>query len=78
MFLDYLWIGYVPVDARYPARRRAQRLSYAVWPVLANYWGSLELQPALEEESTSDRLRQEGFPRGGRARTRRPSVRFKL
>ena len=49
---------YVPVDARYPARRRAQRLSYAVWPVLANYWGSLELQPALEAESTSDRLRQ--------------------
>ena len=49
--------GYVAVHRRYPPRRRAQRLSYAVWPVLANYWGGLELQAALEVESTCDRLR---------------------
>ena len=48
---------YVDLDERYPPRRRAQLLSYSIWPILANYWGGLELQPALEAESTSDRLR---------------------
>ena len=28
-----------------------------IWQVIANYWEGLELQPALEVESTSDRLR---------------------
>ena len=46
-----------PVDAGYPARRRAQRLSFSIWQVIANYWAGLELQPVLEVESTSDRLR---------------------
>lgn len=48
---------YQPVDSLYPPRRRAQRLSFSVWPVLAQYWGGLEMQPALEVESTGDRLR---------------------
>ena len=48
---------YEHVDSRYPRRRRAQRLSFCVWPVLASYWPALDLQPALEVESTSDRLR---------------------
>ena len=48
---------YVRVDARYPLRRRTQRLSYSVWQVIATYWEGLELQPVLEAESTADRLR---------------------
>ena len=34
-----------------------EKPAVAVWPVLAHFWGGLELQPALEVESTSDRLR---------------------
>ena len=48
---------FTQADASYPARRRAQRLSFSIWPVIANYWKGLELQPVLEVESTSDRLR---------------------
>lgn len=48
---------FMKVDARYPSRRRAQRLSYSIWQVIANYWEGLELQPALEAQSTGDRLR---------------------
>merc|ERR1711871_1814768 len=48
---------YDELDPRYPVRRRAHRLSFSAWQVLANYWGGLELQPALECESTTDRLR---------------------
>ena len=54
---DASYEPYVAVDERYPPRRRAQRLSYSIWQVIAAYWGGLELQPALEVESTSDRLR---------------------
>ena len=48
---------YVRVDARYPARRRAQRLSYSVWQVIASYVEGLELTPVLEVPSVADRLR---------------------
>ena len=40
-----------PVDAGYPARRRAQRQAPAHWQVIANYWAGLELQPVLEVEA---------------------------
>ncbi len=41
--------------AHYPARRRAQRLSYAIWAVIGGQ--GVDTQPLLEEESTSGRLR---------------------
>ena len=48
--------NYVPVDHEiYPARRRAQRLSYAVWAVIGG--NGVELQPLLDESSTAERLR---------------------
>ena len=28
--------AYVPADAAYPARRRAERLSYAIWTIVGN------------------------------------------
>jgi Lon protease-like protein len=47
---------FVPVDlAHYPSRRRAQRLSWAVWAVIGGE--GVRLQPLLEVQSTSDRLR---------------------
>ena len=46
---------YVELHPEYPARRRAQRLSYSVWLVIREE--GLELQPLLETASTSDRLR---------------------
>ena len=50
------WMHYVPVDhSVYPSRRRAQRLSWAVWGVIAGQ--GVELQPLLDASSTSDRLR---------------------
>ena len=39
----------------YPARRRAQRLSFALWPWMSD--AQQELQAALEATSTADRLR---------------------
>ena len=49
-------LHFVPVDHEYyPARRRAQKLSYAVWAVIGGE--GVELQPLLEVESTGDRLR---------------------
>ena len=42
-------------DEGYPLRRRAQRLSYAIWTLLSR--DTDELQRALEAPSTSDRLR---------------------
>ena len=48
--------SYVPYDhAVYPARRRAQRLSFAIWAVIGG--DGSELQPLVEAESASDRLR---------------------
>jgi len=49
----------------YPARRRAQRLSYAIWTAVGAEgvlsrrfkWGVAHLQPLLLAPSTSDRLR---------------------
>ena len=46
----------MPYDhALYPARRRAQRLSYAIWAVIGS--DGSELQPLVEAQSTCDRLR---------------------
>ena len=39
----------------YPARRRAQRLSFAIWPTISK--DDRELQTALEATSTAERLR---------------------
>ena len=48
---------YVPIDhERFPPRRRAQRLSYAIWGVIGGQ--GVEYQPLLDESSTSDRLRK--------------------
>ena len=50
-----LW-SYVPISLEnYPARRRVQRLSYAVWSVIGGQ--GVDLQPLVEVESTCDRLR---------------------
>eukprot|EP00965_Chrysotila_dentata_P115480 3816216-Pleurochrysis_carterae.AAC.1 len=46
---------YIPVYSEYPARRRAQMLSYVVWLVTAEE-GS-DLQNVLETSSTQQRLR---------------------
>jgi len=52
------WVHFVPVDhAHYSARRRAQRLSYAVWGVIGVATDDA-VQPLLEVGSTSDRLRR--------------------
>lgn len=48
--------SYIPVDEEhFPPRRRAQRLSYAVWAIIGGE--GVELQPLLDVQSTSDRLR---------------------
>ena len=50
------FFSYIPVDhENYPARRRAQRLSWAVWSVIGAQ--NVELQPLLDEQSTKERLR---------------------
>lgn len=50
------WMHYVPCDHTiYPARRRAQRLSYAIWAVIGGQ--GVEMQPLLDTASTADRLR---------------------
>ena len=46
---------YNPYSELWPARRRAQRLSFAVWPAIREQNG--DLQRVLEAASTSDRLR---------------------
>ena len=56
---------YQKLPPTFPPRRRAQRLSYAVWTVIGDEgllsrrfkWGVAHLQPLLEAEGTSDRLR---------------------
>ena len=48
--------SFIPVDGEhYPARRRAQRLSFAIWSVIGGE--NVELQPLLDVRTTSDRLR---------------------
>ena len=48
--------SFVPIDHEfYPARRRAQRLSYAIWAVIGGQ--GVELQPLVEAESANERLR---------------------
>ena len=46
---------FLPCDPRYPARRRAQRLSFSVWNMIRRENG--ELQRVLELPSTAERLR---------------------
>ena len=45
-------VPYAPASDAYPARRRATRLSYAIWAVVGG-----SSQPLLETTSTADRLR---------------------
>lgn len=55
---------FVPVDPRYPALRRAERLSWAVWSIIGgqtvgvNSHAGSPLQAVIEEEGTADRLRR--------------------
>ena len=46
---------FIPAHRHYPLRRRAQRLSYSIWIVLKE--PGQDLQPLLDTESTTDRLR---------------------
>ena len=46
---------YVPYSELWLARRRAQRLSFAVWPMIRDQ--NVDLQSVLEAASTGDRLR---------------------
>jgi hypothetical protein len=49
-------MNYVPIDhSIFPARRRAQRLSFAIWGVVGGE--GVQLQPLLDTSSTKDRLR---------------------
>ena len=56
---------YQRLPPSFPPRRRAVRLSYAIWTVIGHEgllsrrfkWGVAHLQPLLEAGSTSDRLR---------------------
>lgn len=64
--VDWVWgrpISFVPVDKSYPDRRRAERLSWVVWQVIAGERMTLtsddgwHLQEVLDSQSTADRLR---------------------
>ena len=47
--------AYTPAADAYPPRRRATRFSYAIWAVISPE--GEELQPVLEAEGASERLR---------------------
>lgn len=55
--------SYVPLDTRYPPRKRAERLSWAVWAVIGdqkvgvNSFGGSPYQVLLEADGTAERLR---------------------
>jgi hypothetical protein len=54
---------YVPVAPAYPARKRAERFSWAIWAVIGdqkvgvNAFGGSPYQPLLEADGTAERLR---------------------
>jgi hypothetical protein len=56
-------LSYVPVDDQFPARRRAERLSWVVHAVIGNQkvgvnaFGGSPYQALIEADSTADRLR---------------------
>ena len=56
-------LSYVPVDAAYPPRKRAERLSWLVWQVIGNQtvgvnaFGGSPYQAVIEAEGTAARLR---------------------
>lgn len=56
-------LSYVPVDAAYPARRRAERLSWAIWAIIGNQtvgvnaYGGSPYQEVIEADGTAERLR---------------------
>ena len=56
-------LSYVPMDAAYPVRRRAERLSWLIWAIIGdqkvgvNAYGGSPYQPLIEAEGTAERLR---------------------
>ena len=56
-------LSYVPLDAAYPPRKRAERLSWVVWALIndqqvgVNSFGGSPHQQRIEADSTSMRLR---------------------
>lgn len=60
---DVRKMSYVPVDAAYPARKRAERLSWVIWAIIGNQkigvnaYGGSPYQKVIEAEGTSERLR---------------------
>lgn len=55
-------ISFVPLDARYPPRKRAERLSWLIWGVIGgqkigvNAYGGSPFQEVIEAAGTKDRL----------------------
>ena len=60
---DVRELSYVPVDPAYPARKRAERLSWVIWAIVGNQkvgvnaFGGSPYQAVIEAEGTAARLR---------------------
>ena len=56
-------LTYVPLDAAYPPRKRAERLSWVIWAIIGdqkvgvNLLGGSPFQALLEASGTAERLR---------------------